>query len=128
MIGRFTHFLAKRRALRRYMTELPRRLFGDYGHTGPYTPQQVLSTIKRYRISSPNFAHVAIAPYCDRAAVQKWQRDEGISYDIAGASAEMGGTYFGGNAFFTFSDVTHHLSSHGHDAAHGHDGDGHGGD
>jgi hypothetical protein len=110
--------------MKRHLRRLPSLLNHDYGHRGPYTPEQVESTIRRHRVTSLAFAPYAMAIFCDREKVEAlWRKgDAPHNYDVL--RHEIGAAYFGGDAGFTREDMARHSTeacgeSSGH---HGHDG------
>ena len=131
MVG-FVTFIRRRLATRRFLTALPRRLRQDYGHRGPYTPEQVEATIRRHKVASLSFAHYAQAVFCDRESVEKLWRDCGRGYDYDEVRAAIGDAYFDGDAGFSDADVARFggesssdISDGGHGGVHSGDGGGH---
>jgi hypothetical protein len=121
MIG-FVRVIRGRRAMRRFLTALPRHLRRDYGHRGPYTPEQVEATIRRHKVTSPSFAHYAQAIFCDRESVERLWRERGSDLSFDDARAEIANAYFGGQTDFTEADTARYSSEssgHGADAGHG---------
>lgn len=121
----------KRRAIRRYMSRLPRRLFEDYGHAGPYTPAQVEATMRRHRIGPLRHAAYAVAIFCDPKRLPEFQPDHGPNYSEL--RAEIGDAFFEGDSGFTLREVGGYggapeSSGHGggeHSGGHHGDGGGH---
>ncbi|MGA0604257.1 DUF6559 family protein [Caulobacter sp. KR2-114] len=124
--------LCRRRATKRYLRRLPPLLRGDYGHRGPYTPEQVVSTIRRHRVGSPRFAPYAMAIFADREAVEALWRQTGARFDYDRIRREIGDAHFAGDAGFTPEDAARHWGETGEGAGHhasdggSHDGPPHG--
>jgi hypothetical protein len=124
----------KRQAVGRYLKILPRHLYQDYGHRGPYTPEQIEASICRHRVSSDLFAAYAVVLFSDPELIKRLTRDTGESWDIDALRTELGGIYFGGDADFTMRDVARYASQHGGNVSeighndHGGGGGHHGGD
>lgn len=127
---------ASRRAQKRFLKLLPSRLAADYGHSGPFTPEQVESTIRRHKVPSSRFAHHALAIFCDRESAERVWRERGLRHDYGAIRSSVGAAYFGGDAEFTARDVGRYAAEHsgspetahaGHDAGgvHGHGDGGH---
>ena len=70
MIRRFQRYRTRRTA-KRYLLALRPALRQDYGHTGPYTPAQVLASLKRCVFNAPSARQYALAIFCDAAALAK---------------------------------------------------------
>jgi hypothetical protein len=131
-------------AVRRYLTGLPRKLIDDYGHRGPYRPQQVAATIGRNESFSTEFAPLAQALFCDEESLRNAWREAGFSAEIRAVRRDLAEAWFGGvsgngdnSGTFTYADVGRysaeqswaesHGGGSGGDAGH-HGGDGgHGG-
>jgi hypothetical protein len=121
----------KRHAIRRYMSRLPRRLFQDYGHAGPYTPAQIEATMRRHRIGPQRHAAYAVAIFCDPKRLPEFQPDHGPNYRAL--REEVGDAFFEGDSGFTVRDVGGYggapeSSGHGggeHSGGHHGDGGGH---
>ncbi len=128
----FLEALRKRAAIRRYLKRLPRKLFQDYGHLGPYTQGQVESSLQRHRVSSsPEFLPYALAIFCDPESLERMRREHGADFETL--RKEVGSTCFRGEGGvdFTTEDVARHWGQvSGHEGAGGHSGHGgdHGGD
>ena len=105
--------LAQRRAIKRYLTVLPRRLIADYGHAGPYTPAQVEMTIQRYRISEAQFISYALAIFCDRAVLAQLPHEVWTTSDFDALRSEVAGAYFSGDREFSYRDVEAYSAHHG---------------
>ncbi len=122
----------RHRAIRRYLRILPRRLFEDYGHRGPYTPAQVNASILRYKVSSPRYSDYAIALFCDRDRLHRVNNDDLRQENYESLRGDLADSYFGGDPDFTYRDATRLYSEHGsggHTAHHGGEvGGHHGGD
>lgn len=126
MLSRLVAFLGRRRAIKRYLRRLPSLLSRDYGHRGPYTPEQVESTIRRHNVTSVAFAPYAMAIFSDREKVEALWRQADARHDYDRIRYEIGSAYFGGDASFTREDVARHSSEshreggghHGHDGGH----------
>lgn len=121
----------RRRAIHRYLRRLPRRLYQDYGHAGPYTPAQVEATMRRHKIGPLSHAAYAVAIFCDLKRLPEFQPDHGPSYGEL--RAEIGDAFFEGDSGFTLRDVASHseASESGggeHAGGHHHGVDHHGGD
>lgn len=125
---RLVAFLRRRRATKRYLRHLPSLLNRDYGHRGPYTPEQVEATIRRHRLTSVAFAPYAMAIFCDREKVEALWRQANARHDYDRIRDEIGAAYFGGDASFTPDDVARHSAEaygeggghHGHGGGHHH--------
>ncbi len=122
--------LRKRGAVRRYLKALPRKLYQDYGHRGPYTPGQVESTLRRYKVSSPDCWPYALAIFCDQETLRQARREMGPDHEAL--RREVAATCFGGDDDFTTEEVARHWSDGGgQEGSGGHSGHGggdHGGD
>lgn len=112
-ISRISSFLGKGRAIRRFLTVLPRRLLQDYGHRGPYTPAQVASTIRRWKISPPRYVAYALAIFCNRASLDQLDHERGRPHQYEDIRAEIGQAYFGGDSDFTIRDIGRFWVEHG---------------
>jgi hypothetical protein len=116
----------KRRTIRRYLTMLPGRLRQDYGHRGPFTPQQVRATIARHRISSERQLAYAIALFCDAEALIRFRRETGGDRgDGPDPRREIAERFFQGDGAFTLDDVYRDFGGHDASAGFGADGGGH---
>lgn len=63
-------YLRRRWMVSHYADCLPRYLFNDYGHSGPYTPNQIDASIDRHRLSGKGADRAyALAMFCDAAAL-----------------------------------------------------------
>jgi hypothetical protein len=106
----------KRRAVRRYLKALPKQLFEDYGHRGPYTPGQVESSIGRAKLSA-EFCPYAQAIFCDSAALPSGR------HDFRAIRHELGRTYFtdgaGGGGEYTYAEVSRLVGEPGGYGGHG---------
>ena len=130
-IGRLVHWMAKRRAIRRFLTILPRRLFEEFGRA-PYTPEQVEATIRRFNLSAPRHWPYALAIFCDPVQLARLRQERGGLEDYRRMRDEVGAGSFGGNGDFSANDVARnagetggHFGSGGHsDHGGGHDGGG----
>jgi hypothetical protein len=120
----------RRRAIRRYLTRLPRRLFEDYGHAGPYTPAQVEATLRRHKAGPLRHAAYAVAIFCD-PKLPSFDPDHGPDYGAM--RAEVGNAFFDGDSGFTLREVggyggmsesTGHAGESGGGGHHGGHGDG----
>ena len=136
-IRRLLNAMTRRGAIRGYLRALPRQLYKDYGHTGPFTPMQVEASIRRRGGLSRGHAIYAMAIFCDRTALANQLRGEPASGGVRDLRTALGGDYLGPGADFAFADVTRYLAQHGFQPtgggeSHGHHGyDGwvdHGGD
>jgi hypothetical protein len=121
----------KRRAIKSYITKLPRMLAKDYGASKTYTPRQVRSAIERSNLDA-FYSCFGIAMFSSRAEFEQFHSENGESCDFDSMRAEIAHAHFGGNADFTFEDIADPSSEHGPGADHGahHDAggaDGHGG-
>lgn len=101
MASRLRWLTPKRRVMDRYLRMLPRRLQGDYGHSGPYTPEQVERTIERYGLGSPAYSAYAVAMFCDERVLSSLP----IKHRAGELRKEIGTDYFGGTEGFTYQDV-----------------------
>jgi len=124
------HTLLRRRALKRFVRRLPGLLLADYGHRGPFTPEQVAATIGRYRVSSRAFVPYAQTIFCDRERTERAWREAGAARDYAVLRGEVGAVLFDGDHDFTLADVGREAASGGgegqaggHDGGHHHAGD-----
>lgn len=88
--------LRKRRALRSYRRLLGQRLYARYGRERYYTPAQVRSTVKAYKMDE-DFVCLALAMYCERSAfdADHLARGEVCDFDdlhveLAGGAAAIG--------------------------------------
>lgn len=118
------HSFNRRRSVRRYLRLLPRRLREDYGHIGPFTPEQVAATIRRHRISGPRYISYAQALFCDPKTLAEIRPtvDFGLSFqdlrrEIAGQVQASGV-----DEDFGYSDVLGHAAHFGSDSAGGEGG------
>lgn len=120
----------KRRAIKSYITKLPRLLARDYGASKSYTPKQVRSTIERSGLDGL-YSCYGVALFSSRADFDKFHSENGESCNFDAMRAEIAHSHFGGNEEFTFDDIVSSGSEHGSGSAHGghHDADGggHGG-
>jgi len=123
----FLAWIGKRRAIRRYLRVLPRRLWEDYGHQGPYTPAQVETSIRRHKVSSPRYAPFAVALFCDATHSPRSGTEDRRAPNHDALRRELAWTYFGGDENFSVRDVARHWTEHrgGFHAAHGADVGGH---
>lgn len=92
-------FDPKKRAIRRYFKDLPPRLLADYGHTGPYTPEQVHGALARYRIGPKAYAPYALAMFCEAKVLAR------IPGRFAAIRRELGAEYFNGDSEFSYFEV-----------------------
>jgi hypothetical protein len=133
-ISRLWQWSQRRRAIRRFLRVLPRRLLEDYGHQGPYTPLQIEATIRRHKVSSPRYADYAAALFCDADQLRQIQTNDVRSPDYGALREELAGPYFGGDPDFTWKDANRITSEHGggdfsaHHSGEGADTGHHGGD
>jgi len=112
-VSRLWRRYRRHRAIRRFLKILPRRLFEDYGHRGPFTPAQVETTNRRYKVSSPEYDEYAVALFCDPDQLRQIK-----SADIKGSNYEsvrddLATSYFGGDPDFTWRDIYRISSGHG---------------
>ena len=112
-ISRICHWTQRRRAIKRYLTILPRRLNQDYGHRGPYTPMRIEASIARHKISSPGYADFAVALFCDPAQLKDFRREDGRDPNHEAIRWELSGEYFDGEVDFKLSDVARLSAEHG---------------
>lgn len=68
--------LRKRRAIKRYRTELAPQLRRAYGR-GPYTPAQVQDTLHRYGWPDSPYIAYALAMFCTGDAFKAFIKDRG---------------------------------------------------
>jgi hypothetical protein len=109
-LSRALALLGSRRATRRYLRLLPRLLSRDYGHRGPYTPEQVETTIRRHRVTSLKFAAYAMAIFSDRDGVEaRWRQTDAL-HDYERIRRDIGSAFFGGDAGFTPEAAARHSS------------------
>ena len=112
---------------------MPRLLRRDYGHGGPFTPEQVESTIKRHRVMGATLSHYAVAIFCDRETADRYWREAGREHDYRDLRGEIGSVCFEGDGNFSLHDAMRHsaesethagsdISAHGD---HGHHGGSH---
>jgi hypothetical protein len=104
LLPRLLWRVRRRRAVDRYLRQLPRRLIEDYGHGAPYRPRQVASTIGRHREFSSRFVPYAQVLFCDRAEVESDWAAGGAAADYLAASCWLSLAYFHG-ADFSPADV-----------------------
>lgn len=131
LLFRLWHWSQKRRAVGRYIKILPRRLFEDYGHRGPYTPTQVEATIRRHKVSTSRYSDYAVALFCDRTRLKQFQSEDNRATGYDAIRRDLADTYFFGDADFTFRDVARSSAERGggdHETGHGEVGGHHGGD
>ena len=130
--SRLWELARRRRTIGRYLKLLPRCLIEDYGHRGPYTPGQVLTSIRRHKISSSRYAEYAVALFCEPAQLRQLQQNDSTAPDYAARRRDLGQAYFGGDIDFSLSDVIRSSAEHGgggYETAHsGEVGGHHGGD
>ena len=120
-ISRLWRWSQRNRAIGRYLRILPSRLYEDYGHCGPYTPGQVKTTVRRYKVSSPRYTEYAVVLFCDPIQLRHLQRENNQKSDYGALRSELGGAYFGGNVDFTPRDVASSSAEHGgvgHESGH----------
>ena len=67
----FANWLHRRSAIRWFSTELPSHLVEDHGHGGPYTLEQIATTIHRSRPSLVAFCGLAQILFCDEAGLAR---------------------------------------------------------
>ena len=129
-VSRWVYAARKRGAVQRYLRRLPKQLFDDYGHRGPYTPLQVEASIQRAKLSA-EFCAYAQAIFCDAAALPTGR------HDFRAIRRELGAAYFsdgaGGGGEYTYAEVSRLVGEHGGYGGHGGgegsgDGGHHGGD
>jgi hypothetical protein len=121
-LSRAIEFFRKRRAIRQFLRRLPSLLKQDYGHRGPYMPDQVASTVNRYRVASNDYLAFAMAMFCSRENVESIWLRQGLQHDFDKIRTEIGTAYFAGDPWFTYQDVQNSSEGmHGGDgAAHSH--------
>jgi hypothetical protein len=121
--------LTRRGAVRQLLRRLPRPLYQDYGHRGPYTPEQVESTLRRQKIAPRRFWPYALVIFCDEDNVRRVSRDGEKPYEDM--RAEVATAFFAGDIGFTAREVNHYAESYGAHAlpetGFGHEPGGHGG-
>jgi hypothetical protein len=93
--------------LARYFKVLPRRLREDYGHSGPYTPLQVDSTLRRHRIGPARHSGYAVALFSESALLP----DTWNGRRMDKLREELSTTYFGGSPI-VYEAVVSHCSDH----------------
>ena len=121
----------KRRAIKSYITKLPRLLAKDYGPSETYTPKQVRRTIERSGLDIV-YSCYGIAMFSGREDFNQFHSESGETCDYDAMRVEIAHSHFADNADFTFADIAGSFAEHGSGADHGgfHDaggGDGHGG-
>jgi len=100
----------KGRTLHLYSRLLPSRLRADYGHRGPYTPAQIETTIRRYKVGDRRYIPYAIAIFADNKALPAtWNGSE-----LQGVRNEVSAAWFDG-ASFSYLDVISYCSDRGAD-------------
>jgi hypothetical protein len=121
--------LTRRGAMRRFLKQLPCLLSQDYGHRGPYTPEQVESTLQRQKIAPPKFWLYALVIFCDEENVRSTGRIGEKPYESM--RAEVAAEFFAGDVGFSARDAIHYAEAHGghvsSETAFGHETGGHGG-
>ena len=95
----------KRQAIRRFLTQLPRWLFADYGHQGPFSSAQVEASLRRHAASTLKYQAYAQALFCDRDDPPSLKTAIGVGERNA-ARAELAERYFGGDVGFNFDEVS----------------------
>lgn len=126
-LGRLLRGLTtKGRTLRLYVKVLPARLRKDYGHRGPYTPDQIESTIRRHSVGHGRYVPYAIALFADGGALPPvWNGTR-----LQDLRTEVSGAWFGGEPF-SYHDLMSYCSPGADldgcpaDGAYGHDGGSH---
>jgi len=120
----------KRRAIKSYITKLPRLLARDYGSSKTYTPKQVRNTIERSNLDA-YYSCYGVAMFSSRADFDEFHSENGESCNFDAMRAEIAHSHFGGNEEFTLDDIAGSGSEHDSGSEHGahHDagGGGHGG-
>jgi hypothetical protein len=114
-LSRWFYASRKRSAVRRYLKSLPKQLFEDYGHRGPYTAKQVEASIQRAKLSA-EFCPYAQAIFCDAAALPDDPTFRAIRHELGDAYFNGGGSAGGGD--FTYADVARYVGEHGAGAGH----------
>jgi len=89
----------KRRAMRAYRRQLGVKLRKRYGREKHYTPEQVRTTAISSNLGV-DYLCFALAMYCDRDAFDAYHLAEGEACDYDAMRADIGNTYFGGDASF----------------------------
>ena len=118
----------KRRAIKSYITKLPRLLAKDYGASKTYTPKQVRSSIERNGLDAL-YSCYAVAMFSGREDFEQFHSENGESCDYDAMRTEIAHKHFSGNPNFTLEDIVGSHPEHSSGADHGshHDaGDGHG--
>jgi hypothetical protein len=125
-IGQWLDAARKRRSVKGYLRRLPKQLFEDYGHRGPYAPGQVEASVQRAKLSA-EFCPYAQAIFCDATMLPS-----GVRHDFRAIRRELGQTYFtdgaGGGGEYTYAEVSRLVGEHGGYGGHfGSEGSGDGG-
>lgn len=107
-----SNWLRRRNAIRWFLTQLPSHLAEDWGLEGPYTLEQIATTLRCHQPSLLPFCGLAQILFCDEAGLAQLR----IS-DRARAKRRMG----------WFDDSGSGSYDGGHEWGHGHGGADHGG-
>jgi hypothetical protein len=128
------------KAIRNYILLLPKILGDDYGFSQTYTPEQIKSAIERNDLDN-RFISYAVAMFTTPEVFDRYHKETGVILDYNRLRREIQSNFFdysdGYPGDFTYRDIVHMSSSHGHGVSvadsvgHGgaeHGGGGHGGD
>jgi uncharacterized membrane protein YgcG len=113
----------KRLAIRRFLTQLPRWLFDDYGHKGPFSGAQVEASLRRRAASTLKYKAYAQALFCDRDGSPPLKTAVGPS-ERSAARMELAERYFGGDINFSVDDVSRLAEHNGATSGEGQTGHG----
>jgi hypothetical protein len=122
----------KRKAIRRYVRDLPRLLVRHYGFSPFYTPAQVKKTIERSGLNK-DYSCYALSMFTSPQDFARYHDNIGETCDYSRMRSEIATSHFHGNAQFSITDMRTHwvgddANSSGHSAGFGHGGGhGHGG-
>lgn len=127
----FVGHIRKRRAIRSYLTKLPRLLAKNYGLSDSYTTKQIKRTIETAGLNS-EYSCYALAIFSNRDEFDQFHHDIGEFCNYDGMRSEISQDYLHGGGSFSVSDIfslasdggesvsdAHHA---GGEAAHGGDG------
>jgi hypothetical protein len=106
--GGLLRSVAKRNAVRSYVTRLPRLLVKDYGRSETYTPAQVSRTIARYKLNA-DYECYAIAAFSGPDHFAAHHDALGQTCDYAAMRTELAAAHFHGNTQFSISDMPGHF-------------------
>jgi len=120
--------LDRRHAIKRILTGLPARLRQDYGHAGPYTPEQVQASVRRHGIVAEHHIPYAVAIFSDRKGLKRLNLADPQGPDYEALRAEVGAVWFSADPDFTPRDLARFEAAHAdhgvsHSDASGHHSD-----